>query len=483
MKEGAILVVDDEKGQREILKTILANQGYEVSTSPNGMEALKSFKETPFDVVLTDLKMPGWDGLELLRNILKEKTPVSVLIMTAHGTINSAVEAMKLGAFDYLVKPFEMDELLVVAKKAIEKTNLLKENTFLREQLEERFSIDGIIGKSGMMREVFKILKKVCATNSTVLIYGESGTGKELMAKAIHYNSPRRDKPFMAVNCAAIPETLLESELFGYEKGAFTGANARKIGLFEAAGGGTLFLDEIAELPFALQTKLLRVLQEREMRRLGSKDNIKIDVRIIAATNKRLEDEIKKGRFREDIFYRLNVLALKLPALRDRPEDIPLLLDHFIKKYTGALNKKITGVAKDAMEILLQHNWPGNIRQLESTIERAILLADDGEDIDAKLLPAEITRQTFQGSRLDFDIPYGGISFEELEKELIIKAMEKTGFVIAKAAQLLGMSYKTLQYRLNKFGVQKGVGAAAKGLAYTPNKALDALNEAEKEKI
>ena len=453
MQEGNILVVDDEKGQRDILKAILVKQGYEISTSSNGMEALRLFKETPFDVVLTDLKMPGLDGIELLRNILKEKSPVSVVLMTAHGTINSAVEAMKLGAFDYLVKPFEMDELLVVVKKALEKTNLLKENTLLRQQLEERFRIDGIVGKSGMMQEIFRILKKVCASNSTVIVYGESGTGKELVAKAIHYNSPRRDNLFMAVNCAAIPETLLESELFGYEKGAFTGAHTRKIGLFETANGGTLFLDEIAELPIALQAKLLRVLQEREIRRLGGKDNIKIDVRIIAATNKRLEEEVKRGSFREDLFYRLNVIALKLPALRERAEDIPELIDHFIEKHSKTHNKKIATISKDAMALLINYPWPGNVRQLESAIERAILLADDGAAIDANLLPHEVVNQVYQTSRIAFEIPSQGISFEELEKELIIKAMEKTGWVIAKAAQLLGMSYKTLQYRINKFGI------------------------------
>ena len=455
MQEGNILVVDDEKGQRDILKAILVKQGYEISTSSNGMEALRLFKETPFDVVLTDLKMPGLDGIELLRNILKEKSPVSVVLMTAHGTINSAVEAMKLGAFDYLVKPFEMDELLVVVKKALEKTNLLKENTLLRQQLEERFRIDGIVGKSGMMQEIFRILKKVCASNSTVIVYGESGTGKELVAKAIHYNSPRRDNLFMAVNCAAIPETLLESELFGYEKGAFTGAHTRKIGLFETANGGTLFLDEIAELPIALQAKLLRVLQEREIRRLGGKDNIKIDVRIIAATNKRLEEEVKRGSFREDLFYRLNVIALKLPALRERAEDIPELIDHFIEKHSKTHNKKIATISKDAMALLINYPWPGNVRQLESAIERAILLADDGAAIDANLLPHEVVNQVYQTSRIAFEIPSQGISFEELEKELIIKAMEKTGWVIAKAAQLLGMSYKTLQYRINKFGIKR----------------------------
>lgn len=477
MKYGNnILIVDDEKGQRDILRTILAGQGYEVLTSPNGMDALRLFRETKLDVVLTDLKMPGLDGIALLKNMLKENNQANIIIMTAHGTIHSAVEAMKLGAFDYLLKPFEMDELLVVVKKAVEKTNLLKENALLKEQLEERFSIDGIIGKSGAMQEIFKILKKVCGTNSTVLIYGESGTGKELIAKAVHYNSPRRDRPFMAINCAAIPETLLESELFGYERGAFTGASSRKIGLFESANQGTLFLDEVAELPITLQAKLLRVIQEKEIRRLGGKDTIKVDARIIAATNKKLEDQIKQGRFREDLFYRLNVIAIKLPALRDRSEDIPRLIEYFIKKHSKTISKKIAGVSKDAMVVLMNYPWPGNVRQLEFAIERAMLLADDGADIDAKLLPNEILHIASQTGKMDFEIPSQGISFEELEKELIIKAMGKTGWVIAKAAELLGMSYKTLQYRLNKFGIRK----EAVSTANNSNKALNASNTAIK---
>lgn len=477
---GNILVVDDEKGQRDILKKILANQGYEVLTSPNAADGLRLFKENEIDVVLTDLKMPGMDGLEFLKGIIKEGPHATVVIMTAHGTINSAVEAMKLGAFDYLTKPFEMDEMLIVIKKAVERTNLHKENTLLREQLEERFSIDGIIGKSGVMQDVFKILKKVCESNSTVLIYGESGTGKELIAKAIHYNSRRTDKPFMAINCAAIPETLLESELFGYERGAFTGAGARKTGLFEAAGSGTLFLDEIAEFSTSLQAKLLRVIQEREIRRLGGNENIKVDVRIIAATNKRLEDEIKAGRFRADLFYRLNIIALKLPPLRDRKEDIPELAEYFVKKCSNAGGRKVTGISREAMNLLINYTWPGNVRQLESAIERAILLADDTAFIETNLLPREVSECIYPTSKMDFEIPTGGISFEELEREIIIKAMEKANWVIAGAAHLLGMSYKTLQYRLNKFDIKKGVH---KRHTNTPNEAGDASNRLKRHSI
>lgn len=454
MREGNILIVDDEKGQREILKTIIQGEGYEVMTASNEREALKAIESGVFDAILTDLKMPGGDGTHLLTNILKEMPNISVVIMTAHGTIDSAVEAMKLGAFDYLTKPLERDELLVVLNKAVEKTKLLNENTRLREQLEDKFKIENIIGKDGKMQEVLKIIKKVSNSNSTVLIFGESGTGKELAAKAIHHNSPRRDKPFMDINCAAIPETLLESELFGYEKGAFTGASTRKIGLFESANGGTLFMDEIGDMGIGLQARLLRAIQEREIRRVGGKDNIKIDVRIISATNKNLESEIKDSRFREDLYYRLNVIAFRIPPLRERMGDLPELVSFFISKYNKSLEKKINGISDNALNLLLNYSWPGNVRQLESIIERAVLLTD-GAVIETDTLPPEIFNKPLQIGKIDFDIPNDGISFKELEREVLLKAMRKSNWVIAKAAQLLGMSYRTLQYRLNKFGIKR----------------------------
>ncbi|MBI5748108.1 MAG: sigma-54-dependent Fis family transcriptional regulator [Nitrospinae bacterium] len=454
MRECNILIVDDEKGQREILKTIIQGEGYEVMTASNEREALKAIGEGVFDAILTDLKMPGGDGTHLLTNILKEMPNTSVVIMTAHGTIDSAVEAMKLGAFDYLTKPLERDELLVVLNKAVEKTKLLNENTRLREQLEDRFKIENIIGKDGKMQEVLKIIKKVSNSNSTVLIFGESGTGKELAAKAIHHNSPRRDKPFMDINCAAIPETLLESELFGYEKGAFTGASTRKMGLFESANGGTLFMDEIGDMGIGLQARLLRAIQEREIRRVGGKDNIKIDVRIISATNKNIEGEIKEGRFREDLYYRLNVIAFRIPPLRERMGDVPELVSFFISKYNKSLGKKINGISDNALNLLINYSWPGNVRQLESVIERAVLLTD-GAVIETDTLPPEIFNKPIQIGKIDFDIPNDGISFEELEREVLLKAMRKSNWVIAKSAQLLGMSYRTLQYRLNKFGIKR----------------------------
>lgn len=454
MGKGSILVADDEKGQRDILNAILEGDGYDVVTVPNGREAFKTVQEGSFDAILTDLKMPDGDGFYLLNNVLRERPSISVVIMTAHGTIDSAVEAMKIGAFDYLSKPLEREELLVVTKKAVEKTRLLRENRRLREQLEERFRVENIIGNDGKMQEIFRMIKKVSNSSSTVLVYGESGTGKELVAKAIHQNSLRKDKPFVAINCAAIPLTLLESELFGYEKGAFTGANAKKIGLFEAANGGTMLLDEIGDMDVSLQAKLLRVIQEKEIRRVGGKESIKADVRIIAATNKNLEEEMKNGRFREDLYYRLNVIAFCLPALRERIGDIPELVSHFIEKHGMATGKKIKGISGDALNVLMNYQWPGNVRQLEAVIERAVLLSEE-DTIGVDAIPQEIRNKPYQIGKIEFDIPNEGISFEGLEKEILMKAMRKADGVIARAAQLLGMSYRTLQYRLDKFEIKR----------------------------
>ncbi|HWI41803.1 MAG TPA: sigma-54 dependent transcriptional regulator, partial [Verrucomicrobiae bacterium] len=326
---GSILVVDDEKGQREILGTILRKEGYGVTLVPGGREALDLLATTPFDLVLTDLKMQGISGVELLETILADNPRQCVIIMTAHGTVDSAVDAMKKGAFDYLEKPLERQNLLLTLNRAFEHMSLLRENEMLHRKLAENVSIPTIIGEHPKMREVFRVINKIAQTNSTVLIYGESGTGKELVARAIHDASPRRDRLFFAINCAAIPETLMESELFGHEKGAFTGASTREIGIFEAAGGGTVFLDEIGEISPAMQAKLLRAIQEKEIRRVGGKTNIPIDVRIISATNKELEQEIRRGSFREDLFYRLNVIRINLPPLRERSTDIPQLADFF----------------------------------------------------------------------------------------------------------------------------------------------------------
>jgi DNA-binding NtrC family response regulator len=445
---AVVLIVDDEPLQRDILNTILEDEGYETYTAPSGEEALKVIHKFRPEVILTDLKMEGMDGIELIEAVPKEPFEPSMIVMTAHGTISSAVDAMKKGAFDYLTKPLDRDSLIFTVKRAVERTDLLKENLQLHRELYDRFRMEGIVGKSVKMREAIEIMQKVSASSATVLVMGESGTGKELVARAIHYNSPRRSRSFTALNCASIPENLFESELFGYEPGAFTGAAARRIGLFEATNGGTLFLDEIGDLPQMMQSKLLRVLQDKEIRRLGGKDLIKIDVRIITATNKDLEKELSRGNFREDLYYRLKVVTITLPPLRERKEDIPDLADFFMRKYSGEFGKRIKLIETAAVRALGEYNWPGNIRQLESAIERAVLMADN-EAIRLKDIKGEL-RYLQSAEPLDFDLPDEGVNFEELEERLLRKAMAKANGVVAKAAKLLGMSYKTFWYRWEK---------------------------------
>ena len=397
--KGTILVVEDDKNQRDIIKTILSKEGFYVEAADCGRKAIDILKAGKFDLVLTDLRLPDIDGTEVLKEVRSLGRTCNVIIITAFGSIPSAVDATKLGAFYYLEKPLEKDQLLLVVNNAINQVRLLKDNIMLKDQLKDRFHLDNIIGVHGSMENIYKIVAKVAPMNSTVLIFGESGTGKELFAKSIHYGSSRKNKPFYAINCAAIPETLLESELFGYEKGAFTGALARHTGLFEQANGSTLFLDEIGDLTFGTQAKLLRVLQEKELRRLGGKETIKLDVRIIAATNKKLEEEIARGRFREDLYYRLNVIAFTIPPLRERATDIPLLIEAFLKKLeeTHGVPKK---VGDDALRTLMRYRWPGNVRQLESVLERAFIMCD-GPVIDAEHLPAEVREATAGPSSLD----------------------------------------------------------------------------------
>jgi DNA-binding NtrC family response regulator len=454
LKKGQILVIDDEKLQRDIVKVILKSEGYGVQTAGSATEALRMFEEDSFDLVLSDLKMPDNDGLFIIDRLFKINPAVCIVIMTAHGTIDSAVEAIKKGAFDYLTKPLDREELLISVARAFEKLNLVHQNKMLQEQLSERFGLSNMIGHHVKMQEIFKTVRKIANSTATVLIFGESGTGKELIARAIHHNSIRGDKPFLAINCAAIPDTLIESELFGYEKGAFTGANGRGVGLFEAADGGSLFLDEVGDLSLTMQAKILRAIQQREIRRIGGREEIKIDVRVIAATNKNLKTEIQEGHFRQDLFYRLNVISIRLPSLAERATDIPALTDHFIEKYNQRSDKKIKGISRPALRLLLDYSWPGNVRQLESTIERAVLLCE-GETIEPDDLPQEIRLKHFSSDRIAFDIPPQGFSLEDFEKELLIKAMEKSNGVIAKAAKLLGISYRTLQYRLEKFNIRK----------------------------
>jgi DNA-binding NtrC family response regulator len=405
--KGCILVVEDDRNQREIIKIILRKEGFYVEDADCGKKAVEILKGSSFDLILTDLRLPDIDGTEVLREVRALHLPCHVIIITAFGSIPSAIEATKLGAFYYLEKPLEKDQLLLVINNAMNQAKLLKDNIMLKDQLVDRFHLDNIVGVHGRMEEVFRIVRKVAPTTSTVLLYGESGTGKELFAKSIHYNSPRKNKPFFAINCAAIPETLLESELFGYEKGAFTGALTRHTGLFEQANGSTLFLDEIGDLTLNTQAKLLRAIQEREVRRIGGKENVKLDVRIITATNKKLKEEIARGSFREDLFYRLNVIAFTIPPLRERITDIPILVEHFLKRLNEEQGKKKV-VANNVLQALMRYGWPGNVRQLESVIERSYVMCEE-ETIDLEHIPEEV-KQT-AGPQSSYEKTHGPIDY------------------------------------------------------------------------
>jgi DNA-binding NtrC family response regulator len=388
---GTILVVEDDTNQRFIVKTILAKDGFYVEDAGTGKKGLELLKNTSFDLVLTDLRLPDVEGTEILKEVKSQNRPCHVIIMTAYGSIPSAIESTKLGAFHYLQKPVEKEQLLLVINNAMVQVKLLRDNLMLKEQLFDKFHLDNIVGDHGSMHALFSIVRKAAPTSSTILIYGESGTGKELFAKSIHYNSPRKHSPFFAINCAAIPENLLESELFGYEKGAFTGALTRHVGLFEQANGSTLFLDEIGDLTLAMQAKILRALQEKEIRRIGGKETLKLDVRIVAATNRRLEEEIARGNFREDLYYRLNVIAFTVPPLREKKTDIPVLVEHFLKKLNASNGQK-KGITNEALMAMLDYSWPGNVRQLESVLERAYIMCDD-DMIDIEHVPEEIKHE------------------------------------------------------------------------------------------
>jgi DNA-binding NtrC family response regulator len=439
MARKSILVVDDEKSQREILEMILSGEGYDVTTASSGEAAMKFVADRHFDLVLTDLKMTGMTGLDLLKELTDFDKSIIVLLLTAHGTVDSAVDALRLGAFDYLQKPYDREKLLDTISRALNKLSNLDAE---------------IVSESPEMDKVKKLILKVAKSNSTLLIRGESGTGKELIARAIHKNSLRTDEIFQAVNCAAINENLLESELFGHEKGSFTGAINEKKGLFEVADGGTLFLDEIGELDISLQAKLLRALQEKQIRRVGGTREINVDVRVVAATNRDLLKMTQDGRFREDLYYRLNVLSIELPALRERRTDVPVLINYFLEKHTRGTNRKIA-VEPAARKLLENYSYPGNIRQLESAIERAILLSENNT-ITVEDLPPEMIRETAPASADDlFKLPPEGVNFEDVERSLIMQAMERTDNNITKSAKLLGLTFRTLQYRLEKFGIKK----------------------------
>ena len=454
---NTILVVDDEKNYLVVLETLLRSEGYEVITADNAKDALEIVLESDVDLVLTDMKMPGISGMELLETIKRRKPDIPVIMMTAYGTIEMAVEAMKKNAYDYITKPFKNEELKRTIRKAIENYTLLKENRRLSRELRERYRFANIIGKSKPMLEIFSTIEKIASSRASVLITGESGTGKELIAKAIHYSGSRKDGPFISINCGALTETLLESELFGHERGAFTGAIAMKKGRFELADKGTLFLDEIGDMPASLQVKLLRVLQEMEFERVGGTRTIKVDVRIISASNKTMKEEVEEGRFREDLFYRLNVIHIHIPPLRERVEDIKLLVNYFIDKYSKEEGKEGLKISADAWKALYGYHWPGNVRELENVIERAVVLNSDGI-IDLDDLPLEISKKD---QELDIDrfIPIGAAlqkTLEEIEKALITRALRYNNNVQAHAARMLGITKSLMQHKIKKYNIKVG---------------------------
>ncbi len=447
-----ILIVDDETSMREFLVILLGREGYAVESAADAETALERLGERSFDLILSDVKMPGLDGIALLERVKRSWPDTAVLMLTAYTTAEDAVEAMKRGAYDYIAKPFKVEELKILVRNALEKLDLKKENVRLRQELRRRFS--GFIGKSRSMTELYLLIEKVAASGSSVLIVGESGTGKELAARALHEQSPRRDKPFVAVNCSAIPETLMESELFGHKKGAFTGAIADQPGLFEQAERGTLFLDEIGDLPFLLQAKLLRVLQEKEFRRVGGSEAIKADVRIVAASNRDLQVQLREGTFREDLFYRLNVIMLRMPPLRERVEDIPLLMEHFFRKYTG---KAASGpvATPEALKVIISYPFPGNVRELENMVERCTVLS--GPMLSRASLPPEMLSFPGPVDLHPLEIPREGMNLEAyldaMEQRYLSSALEQCHGVKTRAAEFLGLSFRSFRYRLAKFGM------------------------------
>ena len=443
---NSILIVDDDQEMRDLLKDVLEDHGYPVAVAREGREALEHLERDEFLVVVVDLRMKGMDGAELLHELVQHHPTCNAIMMTAFGTVESAVDAMKQGAFDYLTKPIKTDELLVTIEKALREASLRREVEHLRKQVNREYSFDQIFGKSKPMREVFDLIRRVADSQANILITGESGTGKELVAKAIHFNSSRKDEPFLPVNCAAIPEQLLESELFGHVKGAFTDARSDKRGLFEEAQQGTLFLDEISEMPMLLQAKLLRAVQEREIRRVGATQAVPVNVRIIAATNLVLAEEVEAKRFREDLYYRLNVIEIRLPPLRDRKEDIPLLCNMLLHKMARGTDKQPAGIAESALGLLIDYHWPGNVRELENVIERAVTLAS-GDIVTVEALPATI-REAKGERRLIEEGSERSLSMEEVEGLYIKRILEKTRGNKLQAAQILGIDRKTLYRKL-----------------------------------
>ncbi len=453
MNDARILIMDDEAQERKRIEEFLRRKGYETTGVSSVADAVDLMQRDRFDVFLTDCNIPGVDALRTSDEARKINPDTAVIIMTSYGTIETAVKAIKAGAYDYLPKPVDLDQLVVLIDRISERRSLIRENRELKEQLRERYKFDEIVSTSDAMEEVLNLAGRVAGSNATVLLRGESGTGKELIAKAIHYHSPRANFPLIKVNCAALPETLLESELFGHEKGAFTGATAKRIGRFEAADKGTLFLDEIGELTPGMQVKLLRALQEREFERVGGNQTIKVDVRVIAATNRDIEKAITEGKFREDLYYRLNVVSVVIPPLRERREDIPALLDHFIKKYRKENNKKITGVSAEVRDVLMRYDYPGNVRELENIVERAVVLAKGGL-ISTADLPITLRTMKSEGELSTRKLKDSlNETLDTVERGLILDALKESGGVQTRAAERLGISERVLRYKLKKYKI------------------------------
>ena len=456
--KSRILIVDDEESIREFLEIMLKKEGYEVSTAEDGLKAQELLKKKTFDMIISDLQMPHVTGIELLKHV-KESYPDTVfMLITAFGTTETAVEAMKMGAYDYLTKPFKIDEVRLNVNNALKHQNLEVENRSLKKELTKEYSFQNLVGNSTEMHRIFDLVKRVSQSPTNILITGESGTGKEMVAKAIHYNGLLKDKPFITINCGAIPEALMESEMFGHKKGSFTGAISDKSGLFEVADGGTLFLDEVGELPMTIQVKLLRAIQERVIRRVGATDDIKVDVRIVAATNRNLEDMVAKNTFRQDLYFRLNVINIKAPSLRERRDDIPSLAKHFLAKYNERLHKNIAGISEEAMELLKKYDYPGNVRELENIIERTVAL-EGGATILPESLPPFVN--TPQGRKMasshEIEIGAEGVDLDkimgQIEKELLVKGIHAANGVKKKAAKLLHISFRSMRYRVEKYNL------------------------------
>ncbi len=464
MPRNRILVIDDERDMRELLEIMLTKEGYEVSTASSGGLALAAVREQSFDLVITDLRMPGLSGIDFLKAVKEIDPDIIVIMITAYASVDTALNAMKAGAYDYFTKPFNLDEIKLNIRNALRSGNLAKENRMLKKELKARAGFSNLIGSSAAMQKVYGLIMSVASTRTNVLISGESGTGKELVARAIHDESDRKEAPFVAINCGAIPENLLESELFGHVKGAFTGAVSNKPGLAEEADGGTLFLDEITELPLLLQVKLLRFIQERNIRRVGGNTDLTVDVRIIAATNRDLADEVRAGRFREDLYYRLNVIEIGMPPLRERREDIPALARHFAEGCSDSLGKDVREITEGAMRILVDYGYTGNVRELENIIERAVTL-EEGHAITPESLPANILSGSAgaspAGARAS-GVPSKGVpaegmdldrTVEEYEKAMLVDALRKSNGVKKKAAEMLGLSFRSMRYKLSKYDI------------------------------